>query len=63
MSGIAPGVARIAHSFAVCFLYPLVHFILVLIESVAAKDIAPGNMNGNLRLIAAAIARDVAQAR
>ena len=41
LPGIAPDFARIAHSFAVRFLEPLVHFILILIESVAAKDIPP----------------------
>lgn len=41
LSGIAPDFARIAHSFDACFLNPLVHFILVLIESVAAKDVPP----------------------
>src|SRR6266567_5333884 len=41
LSGIVPDFARIAHSFDARFLYPLVHFILILIESVAAKDIAP----------------------
>src|SRR6266571_2031212 len=41
LSGIVPDFARIAHSFAACFLYPFVHFILILIESVAAKDIPP----------------------
>ncbi len=38
---IAPDVARITHAFAACFLEPFVQFILVLIESVATKDIAP----------------------
>src|SRR5205809_5006120 len=38
---IAPDVARIVHAFAARFLEPLVQFILVLIESVATKDIAP----------------------
>jgi hypothetical protein len=41
LPGIVPDVARIAHAFAARFLHPLVQFILVLIESVAAKDIAP----------------------
>src|SRR5712691_2468271 len=41
LSGIMPDFARIAHSFAARFLHPLVHFILILIESVAAKDIPP----------------------
>jgi hypothetical protein len=41
LPGIAPDFARSAHSFAVSFLEPLVHFILILIESVAAKDIPP----------------------
>ena len=41
LPGIAPDVARSAHSFAVRFLEPLVHFILILIEPVAAKDIPP----------------------
>jgi hypothetical protein len=41
LSGIAPDFARIVHSFAARFLDPLVHFILILIESLAAKDIPP----------------------
>ena len=41
LSGIVPDFARIAHSFDARFLYPLVHFILILIESVAAKYITP----------------------
>ena len=41
LTSIVPDFARIAHSFGACFLYPLVQFILVLIESVATKDIAP----------------------
>ncbi len=41
LAGIVPDVARIAHAFDARFLYPLVHFILILIESVAAKDITP----------------------
>ena len=41
LPGIAPDVARIAHAFAARFLEPLVQFILVLIESVATKDIPP----------------------
>src|SRR2546427_7686392 len=40
LTSIVPDFARIAHSFGACFLYPLVQFILVLIESVATKDIA-----------------------
>jgi hypothetical protein len=36
LSDVVPDVARIAHSFAACFLKPLVQFILVLIESIAA---------------------------
>src|SRR5262249_14644771 len=39
LSGIAPDLTRIAHSFAARFLYPLVHFIFILIEPVATKDI------------------------
>ncbi len=42
LSGIVPDFARIAHSFDACFLDPLIHFILILIESVATKDITPG---------------------
>jgi hypothetical protein len=41
LTSIVPEFARIAHSFVACFLYPLIQFILILIESVAAKDIAP----------------------
>ena len=41
LPGIVPDVARIVHSFAARFLEPFVQFILVLIESVATKDIAP----------------------
>src|SRR5712692_2800208 len=41
LPGIAPDVARIAHSFKARFLYPLIHFILILKEPVAAKDIPP----------------------
>src|SRR5260370_19187718 len=38
---IAPHIARIAHAFGARFLEPFVQFILVLIESVATKDITP----------------------
>ena len=41
LPGIAPDAARILHAFAARFLEPLVQFILVLIEPIAAKDIAP----------------------
>ncbi len=41
LPGIAPDFARIAHSFEARFLYPLIHFILILKEPVAAKDIPP----------------------
>src|SRR6266702_7228221 len=41
LPGIVPDVARIVHSFAARFLEPFVQFILVLIESVATKDIPP----------------------
>ena len=41
LPGIVPDVARIAHAFAARFLEPFVQFILVLIESVATKDIPP----------------------
>src|SRR6266700_4207784 len=41
LTGIVPDFARVAHAFVACFLYPLVHFILILIESVATKDITP----------------------
>ena len=41
LPGIAPAVARSAHAFAVRFLEPLVHFVLILIKAVAAKDIPP----------------------
>ncbi len=43
--GRAPDVARNAHAFAARFLYPLVHFIRILKESVAAKDIPPRKRN------------------
>ena len=39
--GIAPDVARITHIFAVRFLEPFVQFMLILIEPIAEKDIAP----------------------
>src|SRR5260370_4916387 len=41
LPGIAPDLTRIAHAFKARFLYPLVHFILILKEPVAAKDIPP----------------------
>ena len=41
LPGIVPDVARIVHAFAARFLEPFVQFILVLIESVATKDIPP----------------------
>ena len=43
--GIAPDFARIAHAFAARFLYPLVHLIRILKESVAAKDLPPRKRN------------------
>src|SRR5438067_12093554 len=53
LPGIVPDVARIAHAFAARFLEPLVQFILILIESVATKDIPPrkrgwGRLHGML---------------
>jgi hypothetical protein len=39
LPGIVPDIARLAQSFAARFLHTLVQFILVLIESVAAKDL------------------------
>jgi hypothetical protein len=45
LTSIVPDFARIAHSFVACFLYPHVQFILILIESVATKDIPPSKMN------------------
>src|SRR5947208_7602204 len=44
LPGIAPDLARIVQTFATRFLEPFVQFILVLIESVATKDIAPCKM-------------------
>ena len=41
LPGIAPDIARITQALAVRFLEPLVQFILVLVEPVTAKDIAP----------------------
>ncbi len=41
LPGIAPDVARIFHVFAACFLEPFIQFILILIEPIATKDIAP----------------------
>src|SRR5260221_1279909 len=41
LPGIAPDFTRIAHSFKARFLYPLIHFILILKEPVAAKDFPP----------------------
>src|SRR5438876_11062422 len=41
LPGIAPDVAPIAHAFAVRFLEPLVQFMFILVEPVAAKDISP----------------------
>ena len=41
LPGVAPDVTWIAHAFAVRFLEPLVKLILVLVEPVTAKDIAP----------------------
>src|SRR2546423_4985377 len=41
LPSIVPDVARIVQTFAARFLEPFVQFILVLIESVATKDIAP----------------------
>jgi len=64
LSGIVPDFARIAHSFDARFLYPLVHFILILIESVAAKDIPPskrgrGSLNAMLEYYCVAKMYDV----
>lgn len=39
LPGIVLDIARLAQSFAARFLHTLVQFILVLIESVAAKDL------------------------
>jgi hypothetical protein len=47
LPGIAPDVTRIAHAFEVRFLYPLIHFILILKEPVAAKDIPPRKRQPN----------------
>ena len=41
LPGIAPDVAGIAHAFTARFLEPLVQFMLILVEPVAAKDIPP----------------------
>jgi hypothetical protein len=41
LPGISPHVARIAHTFAARFLEPLIQFIFVLVESVAAIDVPP----------------------
>jgi hypothetical protein len=41
LSGIVLDFARSAHSIDACFLHPLVHFILILIEPVDAKNIPP----------------------
>src|SRR2546423_12397983 len=41
LPSIAPDVARFVQAFAARFLEPLVQFILVLIQPVATKDIAP----------------------
>ena len=42
LPGIAPGLAGIGYPLISCFLHPGAHFILVLIEPVATKDLAPG---------------------
>jgi hypothetical protein len=47
LPGIAPGVAWIAHAFAARFLEPFVQFIFILVEPIAAKDIAPRKRRPN----------------
>jgi len=42
LQGIMPDIARMAQSFAARFLDPLVQFVFILIESIAAKDIPSG---------------------
>jgi hypothetical protein len=41
LTSIVPDFARIAHSFVACFLHLLVHLVLILIKSIATKDITP----------------------
>jgi hypothetical protein len=41
LAGIAPDFAWIGDPLGSCFLNPGTHFILVLLEPVAAKDVAP----------------------
>jgi hypothetical protein len=43
LQGIAPDIARLAQSCAARFLHTLMQFILVLIKSIAAKDLPPRN--------------------
>ena len=42
LPGIAPGCAGVGYPLSPCFLDPGTHFILVLVEPVATKDLAPG---------------------
>ena len=42
LAGIAPGFAGVGDPSGPCFLNPGTHFILVLVEPVATKDLAPG---------------------
>src|SRR5436190_5580295 len=42
LPGIAPGFAGVGYPLGPCFLNPGTHFILVLVEPVATKDLAPG---------------------
>jgi len=46
LPGIAPGFAGVGYPLISCFLHPGAHFILVLIEPVATKDLAPGESPG-----------------
>ena len=41
LSSVAPNIAGVRDPLSPCFLNPGTHFILVLIEPVAAKDLAP----------------------
>jgi len=40
VTGIAPNFAGVGYSFSPCFLRPFVHLVLILEESIRAKDVA-----------------------
>ena len=54
LTSIAENFTRVGHSFGSCFLGPGTHFIFILVESVAAKNMALENRQwGNLHQLSA----------